>query len=97
MTKIRADGQRGFCRFKSHHETQFTKRKERQIAVMEKIILSGVTRCNENETELEFIVRGHKVTGLFPATPKSGVYNSIKSILVGAYIGNNFAENMQKI
>lgn len=95
--KIRADRQRGFCRFKSHHETQFTNRKGRQIATMEKIILNGVTRCNENETELEFTVRGHKVTGLFPAAPKSGVYSSIKSSLIGAYMGIIFMENIQKI
>ena len=64
---------------------------------MQKIILSGVTRCDGDETELEFMVRGHKVTGLFPTTPKSGVYNSIKSILVGAYMGNIFVGNVQKI
>ena len=64
---------------------------------MEKIILSRVTRCDEGETEVEFLVRGHKVLGLFPSTPKSGVYNSIKGILIGTYVEHNFIENVQKI
>ena len=68
-----------------------------QFTVMEKIIFNRVTRCDEKETELELTVRGHKVTGLFPATPKPGIYRSIKSILIGACITNNSIENMQKI
>ena len=68
-----------------------------QFTDMEKIILSGVTRCDEKETELEFLVRGHKVTGLFPAAPKPGIYHSIKSILMGTYATNNFAQNVRKI
>lgn len=95
--KIRADRQRGFCRFKSHRETRFTNGREYTITVMEKIILNRVMRCDETETELELTVRGHKVTGLFPATPKPGIYRSIKDILMGACINNNFIENMQKI
>ncbi len=95
--KIRADHQRGFCRFKSHHETQFTDGREHPITTMENITLNRVTRCDESETELELTVRGHKVTGLFPATSKPEVYRSIKSILICACISNHFIENMQKI
>lgn len=64
---------------------------------MEKIILNEVTKCDMDETELEFTVRGHKVTGLFPVTPKCGIYRSIRGILIDAYIGNNFSEYLQKI
>lgn len=64
---------------------------------MEKITLNGVIRCDIDETELEFTVRGRKVTGLFPTTPKCGLYRSIRSILIDTYIGNNFNENLQKI
>lgn len=46
---------------------------------MEKIILNDVTRCDMDETELEFIVRSHKVTGLFPITPKCRIYHSIRN------------------
>lgn len=67
------------------------------FAVMEKIILNRVTRCDEKETELEFTIRGHKVTGLFPATPKPEIYHSIKSILMGNYANGIFTENVQKI
>ena len=64
---------------------------------MEKIILNKVTRCDADETEVEFTVRGCKVTGLFPTTPKSGVYLTVKHILVDAYIRNNFGQNLQEI
>ena len=64
---------------------------------MEKIILNRVTRCDENETELEFTVRGHKVTGLFPADPKPDVYHSIRNVLMNTYANNNFIQNVQKI
>lgn len=67
------------------------------VYIMEKITLNGVTRCDVDETELEFTVRGRKVTGLFPTTPKCGLYRSIRSILIDTYIGNNFSENLQKI
>lgn len=67
------------------------------VYAMDKIILSGVTRCDMDETEVEFIVRGHKVTGLFPTTPKSGIYGTIKSILIDTYLRNNFSESLQKI
>lgn len=60
-------------------------------------MLNRVTRCDEKETELEFTVRGHKVTGLFPATPKPEIYHSIKSILMGTYTSSVFTENVQKI
>ena len=68
-----------------------------QFTVMEKIIFNRVMRCDESETELEFTVRGHKVTGLFPVIPKPGVYRSIKGILMGTCINNNFIENMREI
>ncbi len=68
-----------------------------QSTIMENITLNRVARCDENETELELTVRGHKVTGLFPATSKPEVYRSIKSILMCACISNHFIENMQKI
>lgn len=64
---------------------------------MDKITVNAITRHDINETELEFTVRGHKVTGLFPATPKCGIYRSIRNILIDTYIRNNFGGNFQKI
>ena len=64
---------------------------------MEKIILNGVLRSDNDETELELTVQGRRVTALFPAAPKNDVYRSIKSILTVACIENNFNESMQKI
>ena len=54
--------------------------------IMEKIILNKVIRSDQDSTEIEFIVRGHKVVGLFPATPKSGIYQHIRGVLIDSYI-----------
>lgn len=63
---------------------------------MEKIVLNKVIRCDKDETEVEFIVRGHRVIGLFPATPKLGVYQNIRSILIASYIRNNSVGNLDR-
>lgn len=64
--------------------------------IMEKIVLNKVIRCDKDETEVEFIVRGHRVIGLFPATPKLGVYQNIRSILIASYIRNNSVGNLDR-
>lgn len=56
---------------------------------MEKIRLYEVIRCESNETEIAFMVRGHKVTGLFPASSKPGLYQQIKHALIGTYVESN--------
>lgn len=61
---------------------------------MEKIILNKVIRSDRDGTEIEFIVRGHRVIGLFPATPKSGIYQHIKRILIDSYVDNNLTANI---
>lgn len=60
---------------------------------MEKVILNKVIRNDKEGTEIEFIVRGHRVIGSFPATSKSGIYQHIKQILIDSYIANNFPIN----
>lgn len=61
--------------------------------VMEKVILNEVTRCDRDTTEIQFTVRGRKVTALFPATSNTRAYLHIKRILIGVYLENNFSTN----
>ena len=53
---------------------------------MEKVIMNCIERCDEAGTQVEFTVRGHKVTAIFAAESNQQIYGQIKHILADAYI-----------
>ena len=53
---------------------------------MQNMILDCVSRCDEDETELEFTVQGRKVIGVFPAENNTAIYQQIKQILINTYL-----------
>lgn len=60
---------------------------------MKNVVLNYVTRCDKEETEVEFTVQGRKVTGVFPSRDNTSIYQKIKHILVNAYMGNLMPQN----
>lgn len=53
---------------------------------MQNMILDCVSRCDKDETELEFTVQGRKVIGVFPAENNTAIYQQIKQILINTYL-----------
>lgn len=56
------------------------------------MVINYITRCDKEETEIEFTVQGRKVVGIFPTEDNSNIYQHLKRILVNAYIDKNHAE-----
>ncbi|BFK68231.1 hypothetical protein I3000191B1_15550 [Flavonifractor plautii] len=56
------------------------------------MVMNYITRCDTEETEIEFTVQGRKVVGIFPTGDNSGIYQYLKRILVNTYIDKNHAE-----
>lgn len=50
------------------------------------MVMNYITRCDTEETEIEFTVQGRKVVGIFPTGDNSGIYQYLKRILVNTYI-----------
>ena len=45
------------------------------------MVMNYITRCDTEETEIEFTVQGRKVVGIFPTGDNSGIYQYLKRIL----------------
>ena len=56
------------------------------------MVMNYITRCDKEETEIEFTVQGRKVVGIFPTEDNSNIYQHLERILVNAYIEKNHAE-----
>lgn len=57
------------------------------------MVMNYITRCDREETEVDFTVQGRKVVGIFPNRDNSDIYQQIKQILVNTYLGKNCAKN----
>lgn len=50
------------------------------------MVMNYITRCDKEETEVEFTVQGRKVVGIFPTGDNSDIYEQLKRILVNTYM-----------
>ena len=50
------------------------------------MVMNYITRCDKEETEVEFTVQGRKVVGIFPTGDNSDIYQRLKQILVNTYM-----------
>lgn len=53
------------------------------------MVMNYITRCDKEETEVEFTVQGRKVVGIFPTGDNSDIYQQLKRILVNTYMNKN--------
>lgn len=56
------------------------------------MVMNYITRCDKEETEVEFTVQGRKVVGIFPTGDNSDIYQQLKRILVNTYMNENRIE-----